>query len=134
MSILDELEDYVSGADPVEKVMETNDKMYILREGDKLDIIQGYDLDEIDELFEDADEDPKGLYLEFNYPEKYNKVIAYESNLGVLLVHEDGRKALISVYELHGHFGFKDMIIVHGHETIHILDTNDFSIHKEYTR
>ena len=131
MSILDELEDYVPGADPVEKVMVTNDKRYILREGDKIDNLEGFDLDE---LFEDADEDSEGLYIEFNYPHKYGKVTAYESNYGILLVHEDGRKAIISVYELHGHFGFKDMIIVHGHETIHILDTNDFTIHREYTR
>jgi len=131
MSILDELEDYVPGADPVEKVMVTNDKKYILREGDKIDNLEGFDLGE---LFEDADEDSKGLYIEFNYPHKYGKVTAYESNYGILLVHEDGRKAIISVYELHGHFGFKDMIIVHGHETIHILDTNDFTIHREYTR
>ena len=131
MSILDELEDYVPGADPVEKVMVTNDKRYILREGDKIDILEGFDLDE---LFEDADEDSEGLYIEFNYPHKYGKVTAYESNYGILLVHEDGRKAIVSVYELHGHFGFKDMIIVHGHETIHILDTNDFTIHREYTR
>jgi len=131
MSILDELEDYVPGADPVEKVMVTNDKRYILREGNKIDNLEGFDLDE---LFEDADEDSEGLYIEFNYPHKYGKVTAYESNYGILLVHEDGRKAIISVYELHGHFGFKDMIIVHGHETIHILDTNDFTIHREYTR
>ena len=132
MSILDELEDYVPGADPVEKVMETNDKMYILREGEE---IIGIDEDELEELFEDADEDSKGPYLCFTYPCKYGKITAYESNFGgVFIVHEDGRKALISLYELHGHFGFKDMIIVHGHETIHILDTNDFSIHKEYTR
>ena len=131
MSILDELEDYVPGADPVEKVMVTNDKRYILREGDKIDILEGFDLDE---LFEDADEDSEGLYIEFNYPHKYGKVTTYESNYGILLIHEDGRKAIISVYELHGHFRFKDMIIVHGHETIHILDTNDFTIHREYTR
>jgi len=131
MSILDELEDYVPGADPVEKVMVTNDKRYILREGDNIDILEGFDLDE---LFEDADEDSEGFYIEFNYPHKYDKVTAYESNYGILLVHEDGRKAIISVYELHGHFGFKDMIIVHGHETIHILDTNDFTIHRERTR
>jgi hypothetical protein len=130
MSILDELEDYVPSADPVKKVMVTNDKRYILREGDKIDILEGFDLDE---LFEDADEDSEGFYIEFNYPTKYNKITAYESNYGVLLVHDDGRKAIIND-DLYGHFGFKDMIIVHGHETIHILDTTDFSIHEEHTR
>lgn len=131
MNILDELEDYVPGSNPVEVVMKSNDKRYILREGDKIDIIEDI---ELDELFEDADEDAEGLYIEFYHPRKYDKITAYEGNYGVLLVHEDGRKAIINVYELHGHFGFKDMIIVHGHETIHILDTNDFTIHREYTR
>jgi len=130
MSILDELEDYVPSADPVKKVMVTNDKRYILREGDKIDILEGF---ELDALFEDADEDSEGFYIEFNYPTKYNKITAYESNYGVLLVHDDGRKAIIND-DLYGHFGFKDMIIVHGHETIHILDTTDFSIHEEHTR
>ena len=132
MSILDELEDYVPGADPVEKVWETNDKMYILREGEE---IIGFDKDELEALFGDADEDPKGLYLTFKYPTKCGNSVAYESNSDiVLVVHEDGRKALICVYELHGVFAFKNMIVIHGHETIHIVDTTDFSVHKEATR
>lgn len=132
MGILDELEDYVPGKDPVEKVWETNDDMYILREGEKIDIVENYYLED---LFENAEEDAKGNYLVFKYPTKCGDAVAYQSNFdSVLLVHADGRKALIGIYELHGLFAFKNMFIIYGHETIHIVDTTDFSIHEQATR
>jgi len=135
MSILDELEDYKPGQDPTPIIWKTTENSQILREDDDFSIFDSSDKNELfDEL---SQEDDEGIFLRFDLYDKYNNISIYQNNNRhdyILLVNNnDDNKIILNSYEL-GFVFYENLIIIHGWETMHIIDTDKFKITYERTR